>query len=680
MKDLILIPDLGVLKNECKNVKRKQFNRLLDEVNRYLNIDIPANPPAQSTTFIGISIMNLALAYLLTDDERYLNKASRYMSTVCDYEYWGNAHLVNVDLSASWILFGLSLGYNWLFDKLKIDEKKKILSKLKYQADIMLDYKQKTVGNGWSTNYWQNHNWINMTGLACCGYAIAKEYPKALEYIKEAKANFTKVFECLADDGSNYEGVTYWRYGGMWLFVYADMLNNREGINWFLKSNYLKNTFYYRLYQSASILNRQLNFGDCHDRYSSHSIAVYYKYASMYNDGYAQTLGNLVLDKYLYEEQYQSKLKPGILFEAGFELLWYDANVLEKSLEELPLVRKFDDLGLVCIRNGFDEGSSVFSFKCGYPGGRKQWLLGWEEYYKNKQKCLALSHNHPDNLSYILTKGHEYLVIDDGYNRNIKPYDHNSLLVDGWLCDANDVSDVYMSSANLRMNHNEFDYKDYYGNLTYFYNVRRMTMLQGDNTKIYPISLKMKCVKRSIFTDDLKYIVIINDFDSFKEHRYESIVNTDVKGVDLSLNTLGFNIGSEHFKHYIFAKDIAHTQFNHEVSSVMTTQEPDKKCVTKMECVSYYNANKVKEYRQIEVIDLNDIDVKYNDNILNVDDKIILFSNQMNFEFDGDYLILDKAGNEIILVNGTIAKYKNKEVIKEREKGCYTGELNEIFE
>ena len=37
----------------------------------------------------------------------------------------------------------------------------------------------------------------------------------------------------------------------------------------------------------------------------------------MYNDGYAQVLGNLVLDKYLYEEQYQSKLKPGILYEAG---------------------------------------------------------------------------------------------------------------------------------------------------------------------------------------------------------------------------------------------------------------------------------------------------------------------------------------------------------------------------
>ena len=285
MNDLILIPNLSLLKRECKTLKHKQIYRLLDEVNRYLVITLPKEPPKQSTTFIGISIMNLALAYLITEDSRYLAKAREYINTVCGYQFWGNAHLVNVDLSASWILFGLSLGYNWLYDFLSLEERNLILNKLKYQADIMLEYKLKTAGSGWSTNYWQNHNWINMTGLACCGYAIYKEYPKAIAYIDEAKKNFSKVFGYLADDGSNYEGVTYWRYGGMWLFVYADLLNDREGINWFLKSNYLKNTFYYRLYQSST-LNRQLNFGDCHDRYSSHSIAVYYKYAAKYNDAY----------------------------------------------------------------------------------------------------------------------------------------------------------------------------------------------------------------------------------------------------------------------------------------------------------------------------------------------------------------------------------------------------------
>lgn len=682
MNDLILIPNLSLLKRECKTLKRKQIYRLLDEVNRYLVITLPKEPPKQSTTFIGISIMNLALAYLITEDSRYLAKAREYINTVCGYQFWGNAHLVNVDLSASWILFGLSLGYNWLYDFLSLEERDLILNKLKYQADIMLEYKLKTAGSGWSTNYWQNHNWINMTGLACCGYAIYKEYPKAIVYIDEAKKNFSKVFGYLADDGSNYEGVTYWRYGGMWLFVYADLLNDREGINWFLKSDYLKNTFYYRLYQSST-LNRQLNFGDCHDRYSSHSIAVYYKYAAMYNDGYAQALGNLVLDKYLYEEQYQSKLKPGILYEAGFELLWFDPKVKECNFANLPLVRKFDDLGLVCIRNGFNEDSTVFSFKCGYPGGRKQWLNGWKEYYDNHKKVLALAHNHPDNLSYILTKGHEYLVIDDGYNRNIKPYDHNSLLVDGHLCDASDCSDVYMESASLRINHNEFDYKNYYGELIYFKTFNGLTILKGDNTRLYPLNLKMKQVSRSVLTDNLKYIVFINNFSSEIEHRYETVFNTDVKGINKENGIFSYKVGMESFKHYIYAQNSTYSQFYHEVSSVMTTQEPDKKCITKMECMSFYNKEKCKDYQQIEVIDLCNADISLGNNILKIDDDCILFENNLGFEFDGEYILVKVSNSlikEVILANGTYVKYKNKEIIKERLKGCYVGDVNEVFE
>ncbi|UKI50325.1 MAG: hypothetical protein L6U99_02480 [Clostridium sp.] len=74
----------------------------------------------------------------------------------------------------------------------------------------------------------KNHNWINMTGLAACGYAIKDEFPKALSYIEIAEKDISTVFDCLADDGSDYEGVTYWRYGVLWLMIYADLYNDRN--------------------------------------------------------------------------------------------------------------------------------------------------------------------------------------------------------------------------------------------------------------------------------------------------------------------------------------------------------------------------------------------------------------------------------------------------------------------
>ena len=114
MEKLVFIGDLEPYAAERDGRRRKQYRRLLDQADRYGEMELPEEHPKESTTYMGIAIMNLALAYRLSREERYLIEAKRFMKTVISYEKWGNAHLVNVDLSASWILFGLSLGYDWL--------------------------------------------------------------------------------------------------------------------------------------------------------------------------------------------------------------------------------------------------------------------------------------------------------------------------------------------------------------------------------------------------------------------------------------------------------------------------------------------------------------------------------------------------------------------------------------
>ena len=59
----------------------------------------------------------------------------------------------------------------------------------------------------------------------------------------------------LPDDGSNNEGVVYWRYGVPWIVSYLDVLKSTEGIDWFARSTYLRETFWYRLYQAAPDLS-----------------------------------------------------------------------------------------------------------------------------------------------------------------------------------------------------------------------------------------------------------------------------------------------------------------------------------------------------------------------------------------------------------------------------------------
>ena len=144
-------------------------------------------------------------------------------------------------------------------------------------------------------------------------------------------------------------------------------------------------------------------------------------------------------------------MKPGILPEAVFEFLWYAPDVPEKELSDLPLVRYFDDLGLLTVRSSWEWDAKVLTIKCSPPGGIKQWREGWKIRNEEGIELFSLSHHHPDNLSYIFTRGSDYFTCEDGYNRNLMPDNHNVLLVDGLYTDAVDVNDAYMSSVRQRL-------------------------------------------------------------------------------------------------------------------------------------------------------------------------------------------------------------------------------------
>ncbi len=604
MERLVFIGDPEPCMTQRDGKRKRQYRRLLEQADRYREMELPKEHPKESTTYMGIAIVNLALAYRLSREERYLGEAKRFMETVCSYEKWGNAHLVNVDLSASWILFGLSLGYDWLKPWLTSEERGRISEKILHHAQVIFQYRRDTYGQGWSTAFYQNHNWINMTGLAAAGYVLAGEekgseaQKVSSQYIQEAREDFARVFSYLAEDGSNYEGVAYWRYGGMWLFVYAHLLKIQEGKDYFKESGYLRHTFYYRLYQSCGDFRQQMNFGDCHDRHSGHAACVYYKVAAEYKDGFAQTFGNMVVDEFLMEEACESKVKPGILPEACFEYLWYDPDVEEKDLSLLPKVWYFEDLGLLGIRDSWQRDGKVLTIKCGYPGGRKQWETGRRLYREENICCLSLSHHHPDNLSYIFARGSEYLTCEDGYNRNIMPDNHNVILVDGSYADVTDVSDVYIGSAMLRQAEEEPGWeKDYGGRVTAMKVDGSVVIYRGETSGIYPKRLEMEEVSRLLFTDGLDFWVFVDVLRSRKEHIYEIICNTDAEA---AVNGEGFvyDMKTGPVRYTVFSdRGIRCRTYTQKIESIMTSQEPDKVCRTDIHTLSQRSKN--RERRQV---------------------------------------------------------------------------------
>ncbi|GAB5493170.1 MAG: hypothetical protein Phog2KO_33850 [Phototrophicaceae bacterium] len=593
---LFIDQDIDKLREDIHHTKFAVYKRLYDQCQRYANESLSEEMPSGSITFMGIASANLSLMYLLTKQAHYLEEAKRWIFTCVNYPHWGSDKNRDVDLSAAWLLFGLGLSYNWLKSALTEDERRQFRDKLILQATRMYEYKEMNPESGWVAHYWQNHNWINIAGLATTAYALVNEYPEAQNWIDASKENFEFVYSVLADDGSDYEGVVYWRYGAMWLFVYAHLIKEREGIDYFATTPFLKNTFYYRLYQSAPDLQRQINFGDCHDRFSGHSTAIYYKTAAEYRNGHAQKLGNLVRDDFLYREAMESKVKPGILPECLFEVLFYDPSVPETDFDDLPLTAYFEDLGLAVIRSSWEEDATHFSFKCSAPGGKTQWDEAWKLIEQTGYKHLSLSHQHPDNNSFILVANDTYFAIDDGYNRHVKAEHHNVVLVDGVGYQDEGKNDIWS------------DYTpDMTGVVEKYVNEEGLVYVVGETAKTYQKSLKMTRVARHVLYAHRPYFIIFDELRSELDHEYTWLLHSDVFPCRDDNVFFYQNGPATMWIHSVFPDAVTATMEDKVVRAVMTSQEPDNFCQTKLKTLALKTRTKAKSAYFLNVIALGNV-------------------------------------------------------------------------
>ena len=443
---LLLDGRLKDLRGRLEGDLAPAWRRLHEQCDWYRTQTPPAEHPAASITYFGPAAMNLALAYRLTGQPGYLEEAWRWISTAVSFPHWGKAHMPDHDLDAGWLLHGLSLAYDWLRDDLAPGQAAELRAKLELQGERMYEFAVGSEGGWWSSSYWQNHNWICYTGLATAGYALGRR-----DWTERAKANFAAVVDLMPVDGSNCEGVVYWRYGVPWIAIYLDLLADAESIRWWDRCEYLANTFSWRVHQAAPGFERIIDHGDCHDRRSGHSVALYRKLAAEYRIGEAQWLADLVAGEFFWREAYASGVKPGVKPEAGYELLWYDPSVTPVPVEEAtPTAAFFPDLGLLAARTDWSEQATMVSFKASPGGGHSAWERA--ERFRREQgwDTLNAGHHHPDSGSFVLVSHGEFLAVDDGYcNRKRAAY-HNLVLVDGQGWADEDRYHVYKETPYQR--------------------------------------------------------------------------------------------------------------------------------------------------------------------------------------------------------------------------------------
>lgn len=353
---------------------------------------------------IGESLPSLGLAYLLTEEDKYLHGAEKWIGAMLDVESWKGSQ--NLGRSA-WVS-GIAQTYDWLYNDLEGLLKDRISTRLTKETDIIINTASRT-------RALSNHLLIETSAIGTVGLILDKDEPNREKFLKQADEWTRYIIDNAPLDGSWGEGVQYWQYGLGYFLRYLEGAYTSGYHDYFNEYHWLKKTGKFPIHFSVpDKLTRVINFSDCWtDRYLP--AALLYLPASKYRNGVVQDFALKI------QASEHHKL-------SWFDFLTYDASldpVDYRTAEEC--FHHFEDHGFVTMRSGWEEDATLVGFRCGPgPGHANQ-----AKSERVSNRGYGPGHQHPDINNFVIYANGTWLAIDPGYSKLKETRNHNTLLVNG---------------------------------------------------------------------------------------------------------------------------------------------------------------------------------------------------------------------------------------------------------
>ncbi len=216
-------------------------------------------------------MLTLFLAYIITEDEKYIEPLADIMWNICDFETWSiPAHVKetltteqrrrNLDLCSCIMGYRLSEIVYLIGDKLPELVTRRVRDEVRYRVIDSFAAANDTDRYFWLTC---TNNWaaVCIAGILCSYLYICtdEEIEAQLPRMLEIADNYLRGFK---DDGCCTEGYAYWNYGFSFFCVFAKMLcDYTDGrINYFEREKVRK----IAMFQQNILLNEKqcLSFSD----------------------------------------------------------------------------------------------------------------------------------------------------------------------------------------------------------------------------------------------------------------------------------------------------------------------------------------------------------------------------------------------------------------------------------
>jgi len=357
---------------------------------------------------IGDLIAQASLCYLISGEDKYLELARRHIKWIVGQRHWGN----DSDIEAAHLLYGLAVGYDWLYGALDKEEIAAIRKKLVLQGERM----RRSGGKNYP--YLNNHRVVIVCSLGVAALVLYPDVPQAEEWLLYANSQMKKTMSRYGQDGYSSEGINYWNYSVENMLKYFTASDELLGTE-FLKSPWLRNAalcpLYFSLPRSAwSRDNLFINPADSARFSWHHMYSVLYKLASLNGRGDVQWLADELFGSGLARES-----------TSWFAMLWYDPALKARIPEDTPTTAFFTDWDIAVMRSSWSSNATICSFICSPSGGHQ---------LDNTtiKVCPDSGHSQPDANSFMIFGDGEWLAADTGSTTIKRAADHNTVLFNGF--------------------------------------------------------------------------------------------------------------------------------------------------------------------------------------------------------------------------------------------------------
>lgn len=151
-------------------------------------------------------IFYLSYSYRMTGDEKYFLRAEKEMLAISQFSDWNPSHFLDV----AEMTMGMSIGYDWLYDKLSPESKKII------REAILKKGLEPSFDEQYNSFLKATHNWNQVCngGMTYGALAVADDYPEiSKQIIERALKSIALPMGDYKPDGGYPEGYSYWNYG-----------------------------------------------------------------------------------------------------------------------------------------------------------------------------------------------------------------------------------------------------------------------------------------------------------------------------------------------------------------------------------------------------------------------------------------------------------------------------------